>query len=374
MNFQSSNYLQINLSNSYTYAEYLDLINTPHFAELIKLDFQSIQTWQAADTFFQEHTQFIHPFTFTGKPITGIELWLNLLERLQQIDTTNYGRVHKGTPYYHAGIYSLFATKYTEAFEWFGYAFEQCIRTGRIPIPGTPSLWMLTFDTREGHAKKGKDYGTTQKLVSEIESVIQNIYLCDSRFMMTSNQLRGIVKSKIIISGSTRALRSAWANTLSIFMSHDNINKFIRIAPHQEEAQLSAHSTLSSLTLILETLIKQIPNYSSFHIRSDVQVGELMRNIIAPTYGYAYTSRTSVISGNIRKDYLTILNDIRTAENNGEDKLAISFSVAQRIRNQSHHMFNEEYISEETFENIYLRLVYCILSVIITFYAYCDPE
>lgn len=370
MVYQSSNYLANNLGTSFTSAEYLDLINTPQFAVLAIQDFQSIQTWQAADTFFQEHTAFIHPFAFSGRPIAGIELWLNLLERLHQIDPVDFNTVHKGTPYYHAGIYSLFATKFTEAFEWFGYAFEQDTRVGRIPSPGTPAQWILTFDTREGHSQIGMDYGNTQKLLTEIESIIQNIYLYDSRFVITSNSLRGVVKSKIIISGTTRSLRSAWADFLAILMSHNYSKKIIRISPNQQEAQLSAHNTLSRLTLILETLIKQIPNYSSYqNVNSESQLGSLLEHIIATKYGYTYNTRTkSIISASIRKNYSLILNDIKSAELS-EDKLAVSFSVAQRIRNNSHHMFNEEYINEETFENLYLRLVYCILSVIEKFYV-----
>lgn len=369
MNFQSSKYLKTNLETSYNAAEYLDLINTPEFTKLVKKDFQSIQTWEAANKFFEEHTTFIHPFPFRGRPIAGIELWLNLLERLLQIDPTNYERIHKGTPYYHAGIYSLFATKYTEAFEWFGYGFEQDIRIGRVPNPGTPSLWILTFDTREGHAQRGADYGNTQKLLTEIESLIQNIYLFDSRFTITPPSLRGIIKSKIIIDGATRALRSSWADFLAILMSHDYVKKIIRVSPNQEEAQLSAHNTLSRLTLILETLIKQIPNFSNYsNVNIKSQFGKLIENIIAPEYGYTYSGTKSVINTNIRKNYNEILNDIRTAEGSGEDKLAICFTVAQRIRNYSHHMFNEEYITEETFESLYLRLAYCILSIIVKFY------
>ena len=259
MIYQSSNYLRTNLDSSLNSAEYLDLVNSPQFADFVNQDFQTIQTWKASDTFFEEHTFFIHPFAFTGQSIAGIELWMSLLERLQQIDQSEFDRIHKGTPYYHAGIYSLFATKYTEAFEWFGYAFEQCIRTGRIPAPGTPSQWILTFDTREGHTERGADYGTTQKLLTEVEALIQNIYLHDSKFNITPRSLRGIIKSKIVVIDSTRTIRSAWSDFLAILMSHNYVKKIIRIAPNQEEAQLSAHNTLSRLTLILETLIKQIP-------------------------------------------------------------------------------------------------------------------
>ena len=367
MVYRSSNYLITKLGGSYTPGDYLDLIYTLQFSDLIEQDFQSIQTWQDADTFFEEHTSFIHPVAFTGRPVAGIELWLNLLERLQQIDAINYDRIHKGLPYYHAGIYSLFATKYTEAFEWFGYAFEQDIRTGRIPNPGTPSLWILTFDTRVGHLTQGADYGNTQKLLTEIESLIRNIYQHDS-FIITSQSLRGIVKSKIVTSGTTRALRSAWADFLALIMFHNYVKKIIRISPKQEEAQLSAHTALLRLTLILETLIKQVPDYSSYsNVDENSKLGDLFQHIIGPKYGYTYTSSNCFISSDIRKDYNLILNDIHSAESS-EAKLAVAFTVAQRIRNYSHHVFNKEYISEEIFENIYLRLVYCILSVIVKLY------
>lgn len=372
MTFHSTNYLQANLGQTYTTGQYLDMINTVQFADLIRMDFQSIQTWQAADTFFQEHTVFIHPFTFSGKPIAGIELWLHLLSRLQEIDSDNYNRIHKGTPYYHAGIYSIFATKFKEAFEWFCYAFEQDVRTERIPSPGTPSLWILTFDTREGHTDRGNDYGSAhygsaQKLLTEIESVIEKLYFYDSRFIINSNSLRGIVKSKTVTVEAPRALRSAWANLLAIFMMHDYVKRFIRISPNQEEAQLTAHETLSNLTLILETFIKLMPNFNSFHVSSDAQLRTLFEKIITQKYGFTYNN-DSFITTPISKNYSNILTEIHTAENAQEDKLAISFTVAQRIRNYSHHMFNNEYISEEVFENLYIRIVYSILSIITKLY------
>jgi hypothetical protein len=375
MTYQSSDYLKNNLGASYNANDYLSLINTPNFAHLITQDLQPIQTWQDADVFFQEHTVFIHPFAFTGQSIAGIELWLNLLERIKLIDSTNYDRIHKGTPYYHAGIYCLFATKYTEAFEWFGYAFDQCIGTGRIPDPGTPSQWMLTFDTSvhiiNGERRIAADYGTTQKLLNKIQTFLGNIHIYDSRFAVTSDVLRGIIKSKIITVGTTRPLRSAWGDFLSILMAHEYTKKIIRISPNQEEAQLSAHNTLSRLTLILETFIKQIPNFSSYsNVNPHSQLGDLLQHIISTTYGFTYNPATkSIITSAIRKDYSLILGDINAAESSSEDKLAISFTVAQRIRNNAHHMFNEEYITEETFENLYLRIVYCILSVIVKYYV-----
>jgi hypothetical protein len=132
---------------------------------------------------------------------------------------------------------------------------------------------------------------------------------------------------------------------------------------------LSAHNTLSRLTLILETLIKQIPNYSSYsNVNQNSQLGDLLQHIIASEYGFSYNSGNCFISNQIKKNYLHILNDIHSAESTN-DKLAVAFTVAQRIRNYSHHLFNSEYISEETFENIYLRIIYCILSIIIKFYV-----
>lgn len=54
LNFESSRYLMINLSNQqYTLDSYRDLINNPDFSDKVKRDLAIIKTWQAADRFLK---------------------------------------------------------------------------------------------------------------------------------------------------------------------------------------------------------------------------------------------------------------------------------------------------------------------------------
>ncbi len=360
-NFESSRYLGTNLlGRQYTIQDYKSLINTPEFAELIRKDFSLIQNWQAADKFFQEHTTFIINSFLSGRQTLGIEMWLSLLERIEQIDSGNYRKIHKGTAYYHAGVYSLFAGHYDKAFQWFEYAFEQDLRLQRSE---TPSVWILTFDIRENQLEKGNEYEYTKKLLCRIEQIEKEIILHDSRFSLTVDSLRGIVKSKIVCDLSFRSLRSALASLLASFLECEGTERFLKIAPNSNEAQVIVNNFLVNMTLILETFIKKSPKAQNIPLQKG-GIGELYQKVIAPNYNFNYTSDKCFLSNyQISKNYSNMLNEIRDAEQS-EDKLAVAFTVCQRVRNISHHIFNEAHINEELFRNLTLRMYYAIFSVI----------
>lgn len=360
-NFESSKFLGINLlGKTFTIDDYKSLINTPEFSNLIKKDFSLIKTWQAADSFFQEHTIFILNSFLSGKQTLGIEIWLSLLERIVQVDSREYNRVHKGTAYYHAGVYSLFSGHYGKAFQWFEYALEQDLKLQRNEAP---SIWILTFDTRENQPERGNEYEYTRRLLCKIQQIINEITLYDSRFSLTTDSLRGIIKSKIVNNSSSRSLRSAWASLLASFLEHNETERFLRISPNSNEAQVIINNFLVNLTLILETLIKNSPKATSVLLqRSDI--GELYQKIIAPNYNLIYTQNKCFLSNcEITKNYVNMLNEITQAELS-ENKIAVSFTLCQRVRNASHHIFNEDFINEELFRNLIRRIYYAIFSVI----------
>jgi hypothetical protein len=365
-NFESSKYLGINLlGKQYTIDDYKSLINSQKFAESVQNDFSLIENWQAADKFFQEHTIFIINSFLSGRQILGIEMWLSLLERIKQIDSNNYTKIHKGTAYYHAGVYSLFSGHYEKAFQWFEYALEQDLKLQRND---TPSVWILTFDARENQPERGTEYEYTQKLVCRIQQIINEIKIYDFRFDLTADSLRGIIKSKIVNNLSSRSLRSAWASLLANFLEYEEVELFLKISPNSQEAQAIVNNFLLELTLILETVIKKSQKVSIITLKRG-DIGELYKRIIAPIYNLIYNKDKCFLSNaQISKDYSKMLNEIKQAEVT-EDKLAVAFTVCQRVRNASHHIFNEDFINEELFRNLALRIYYAILSVIEKLYV-----
>ncbi len=364
-NFESTRFLEINLrGRNYTIDEYKSLINTSQFYNLVRKDFSFIEKYETADKFFQEHTLFIINSFLSGKQILGIEMWLSLLERMKKIDALNYNKIHKGTAFYHAGIYSLFANNFDKAFQWLEYALEEDIKTKRIPSPGTPAMWILTFDTREGEDLKGNDYGYAQKLLYEIKRFLDKIRIHDSRFNITGDLLRSIIISKIVTNNSPRPLRSAWAALLASFLEYNENERFLKISPQSKEAQFTVNNFLVNLTLILETLIKKSPKANNITLKRE-DINELYKKIIAPNYGF---TDKSFFQSQISKRYSCMLNEIEDADKK-EDKLAVSFITAQRIRNNSHHIFNEEFIDNILFENLCLRIYYAIFSVIEKLYS-----
>jgi len=360
-NFESSKYLGVNLLGiQYTIDDYKSIINFPKFAELVQKDFSLIQNWQSADKFFQEHTIFIINSFLSGRQTLGIEMWLSLLERIRQVNLEEYKRIHKGTAYFHAGVYSLFSGHYENAFQWFEYALEQDLKLQRNEAP---SVWILTFDTREKQPKRGNEYEYTRKLLCKIQQFINEIRIYDSRFNLTADSLRGIIKSKIVNNSYSRSLRSAWTSLLSSFLKYEETERFLRISPNSNESQVIVNSFLLNLTLALETFIKKSPRASSILLQKG-DIGELYQKVIAPNYGFTYTNNKGFISNcQINKNYFNMLNEISIAEQS-EDKLAVAFTVCQRVRNMSYHIFNEDFINEELFRNLTLRIYYAILSVI----------
>jgi hypothetical protein len=370
MNFESTKYLANNLGTSYAVPDYLRLIYEPLFESLIGNDLKAIKTTEAAGNFFGEHATFINAPQMINMPVAAIDLWLRLLERVEQGNPAIYSKIHKGTPYYHAGIYCLFATKYLEAFEWLGYAFEQDIKDGGSE---TPAIWLLSFDAREGQTTGGAEYGKTKILICELESVFKWINLHEPGFRYNVDTLRGIVKAKILIPSYTRSLLSAWSSLLTILLTHRDILRYLRIAPSAEEAQITVHNSLSNLTLIFETLIKENPTYKSSGLNENDQLGEILEKVICPAFSLSWdNTKKCLIQSSINKDYENILSEILVAENS-DNRVAVAFTVSQRVRNKAHHLYHEKYINEETFDCLYYRIVYAIMKVIFRFYGEAKP-
>lgn len=360
--YWSTTYIQTHLNSLFDFRQYLKIINNKDFEKLVKKDLRGKINWKKANQFFEEHTQFIDPLFFNENPEKASELWLSLLEIIAKA-SKNYGLMHKGTAYYHTGICSLFAQKHTEALQWLEYAYEEDLRLneqGKLP-KDYPAGWLLSLDSREKESVKGRDFEKTIELKRLIGLMLVEI---KSKFGETFpiSKFEKIAKDKILASNK-RALRSSWASFLASFWEFERLKRFLRISPQKAEAQFEVNNFLVNLTLILETLIP----YNTQN--SDITLGGLYKRIIGPNYQFTFTNREKVfLSKDFPRTYQKINANLRLIESR-ENKLAVAFTLAYRIRNKTHHMFNEEFISLSMFYKMATRTYYTIFKVLADFYS-----
>ena len=365
--YQTSQYIQRELDNIADFHSYQKLIKSEEFGKLLKDDLKSIlkrnsdrKSWEKANNFFEEHGQFIDPYFATKNPGKASELWLELLEIVTKADSKKYDSIHKGTAYYFAGIWSLFAEKYTEGLQWLEYAYEEDLRLNepRRPPEEYPAAWLLTLDLRENKSEKGNDFEKTRELVKLLDEIFNEI---NSEFKKSFRRmnLAKIAREKVLTSRK-RALRSSWASLLASIWDFKRLQRFLAISPQKTEAQFEVNNFLVNLTLVLETFIPR----HNLPEESDGTLAELYRYEIKEMYGFSYKNRNKVfLCQDFPNTYQGIGSKLKRIERQ-ENKLKVAFTLSFRIRNQTHHMFNEEFISLSLFKMVTIRVYYSIFSVL----------
>jgi len=343
--------------------KYLQFINTQDFKDEIAKDINIINNPMDSNLFFRNHADYIQRTIQTGQLNIGISLWLSFLESVQNVDSNKYYNMHKGVPYYHAGILSLLDYRYTEGFMWIDYALNQDIVVGTIETDEVPSKWILSFNPREGKGTQPNDFGVTRKIRDELQNNLANITAIDSTFSYSIEDFRDKILNSILTSSSKRAVRAAWSTLLSNLMSHKHIVRLLVVGPRNEEIQLTSHKSLLEMTLIFETLLKECPNATPCGVLPGDTLGRLISKIIPNKISGLVNKKNILIDHSLRKDFRVILNDIKSAERT-EDKRAVAITVSLHVRNHSHHLFNQEEITKEVYEALFTRISYAIILVL----------
>lgn len=364
----SSNLLIATLGTDFQLERYFALIQTQAFENEIKKDLELISNWQDADRFFEGHARFILSLNLYNQQGIGIEMWFNLLNRIYEISPQAYDRIHKGTAYYHAGIMSLLNYNYIEGFEWLDYAFEQDIPTERVGNEGCPAIWTLSFDPRLNKDTRPNDFGVTLSIRNKVNELLKKINSLESSFTLEESDLRNKINMSFLNTTSNRVIRASWVAFIGNIMNKERTIRYLNIAPKSGEIQLLAHKTLVDLTLILESLLKKSNCASSCGVIPTDTLGNLINKIVPNKYSAINLTHGKLITTTIHQNYSQIIEDINTAEAVPENKLAIAFTLSNKVRNHSHHLFNMEYISKEVLDSLFIRISYAILSVIVNLY------
>ena len=140
-------------------------------------------------------------------------------------------------------------------------------------------------------------------------------------------------------------------------MNQKEVLRYLRLGPKERCVQLTAHKSFVELTLILETLLKN--KYTG--PESNPTLYTYLTKLVIPKLFPNVSGK--LIKTKLSHDYTKILSDIQKAEQT-EDKLAVAYQLAYEVRNHSHHLFNEEEISDEVFNQIFLRLSYAIIMTV----------
>lgn len=361
----SFNAIKATLGKNFDVQQYFTLIDTQSFTNEIRKDMELISKNQLdPNSLFEEHAAYILRLNFEQKHKVGLQMWLSLLDKIKDADSQMYESMHKGTVFYHTGIMYLLNDRWLEGIEWLDYAFEQDTR-GRNGIIELPATWILSFDQRLGSQRRANDFGVSSKMERELTLLIDQINILDQNVHLNIIDFRNKIKTIFLDASINRPIRAAWCTLLANIMVKAQTMQYLRLGPHERCVQVTAHKSFVDLTLVLETLIahKYIgPNAAQ-------TLGKMLCNFIGPqlfnnnqVYNRA-SRRIEIIPEQLRHDYTTILADIHSAEKLN-DKLKVAYQLVYEVRNHSHHLFNEEQITESTFDAVFLRLCYAIVVTI----------
>lgn len=360
----SFNLIVSTLGKSFEIQQYFALINTESFRNEIKKDLQLIsKKVQNPDRFFEEHARYILNLNFEQRQKIGLEMWLSLLDIIKSVDEPIYKSMHKGTAFYHTGVMYLLNDRWIDGLEWLDYAFEQDTKNKTKGIVERPATWTLSFDPRTTEQKRPNDFGISNNVEEYMKELFKDINKIDSNFNTAIDDFRKKIKSTFLDASSNRSIRSAWCTFLGNLMNKKHILRYLRLGPKERCIQVTAHKSFVELTLILETLLQN--KYSGTN--SKPTLGTYMIEVVAKQVFSKNITKVELISGTLTPDYTKILPDIQKAEKtNG--KLEVAYQLAYEVRNHSHHLFNEEEISEDVFNQIFLRLSYAIIMTITILY------
>ena len=345
---------------------YSQVIESEEFRTALLKDLEQISAGiQSPDEFFEEHAKYVLSLIAQQRHKIALELWLNLLENIKIIDEKTYASMHKGTPFYFIGIIFILNDRWIDGLEWLDYAFEQDTRRSKQGIIELPATWTLSFDPRSTEIKRPNDAGISAEILKKMEDLFKDLSRFDSSFTLAISTFRNKIKSKFLNASSNRSIRSAWCTYVANLMGKSNILRCLHLGPDNRRIQVTAQKSFVELTLILESLLRE--KYAGS--RPNPTLANLLSELVGPKLFNKYDvydkniKRIKLISTILSRDYIKILTELRAAEDRNV-KLAVSYQLAYEVRNHSHHIFNEEKISAEIFDNIFLRLSHAIINTI----------
>jgi hypothetical protein len=344
----------------------LEIIGSKECKEIIKADLSRI--WEGSvnsDDFFGVWGSSIVPLNSQGKAEQGIMIWLKLLETIKEINPKKYENIHKGTAFYHLSVAHMFSGRWTEAFEWMDYAFEQDCKK-RSTLPESPALWFLSFDPREFKRIKPWDYDITRRMEICLENILKKIEGYDSSLNIDIGELRKKVKEKILFVNSplsSPSVRSAWSCFLGTLMHEKESSQFLNLGPKKNFAQIFIQRELLNLTLILETLLKKKYYSDNQNSEEKITLGILINKKPLKFLNELTQSISKISKDEITGNPLPSEEEISKLEKKYSKKTS-SFILAYTIRNEIHHGFQTEPLSAKQFDLISLRLNHAIFLVL----------
>ncbi len=363
MGLKSKDYLISKLGNNFPVIKYFEALETEQFKHYAEEDLLKINDASDGDYFFGHHASFIQNYSNSGQYWLGIEAWLSLLDIVKKINPNKYKIIHKGTPYYMAGIFCLLEKKYEEGLEFIDFALSQDFKIHRRKALTTPSgLYLLI-----AHPQCGNDSTQGEYLFNAINN-FGNFINKTYRIQLDIIKLMKIISKKVLLCRE-RARRSAWASLLSQILSFEGNARILRIAPLSKENQTLAHLSLVKMSLILETLLKKSPiskrtNSHKTLNGNTYSVYNHPKLTLDKIYYDLNIEVDSILESSLKTfDYKKINRLIRIEHVSSQKS---SFLISRFIRNNVNHTFQNTMISEKAYKKLFVTLfnsqLYCLQS------------
>jgi hypothetical protein len=353
----SIKFLKQNLSATFEILKYYDLIKSSDFKSLVGKDLENIRTTQEGNNFFVEHAGFIQGCHQIGRSGLGFFIWQKFLHVVSESKPELFKQIHKGTAYYHAGIFAIKDIRIMEGLEFIEYAITEDIKLGANQ---TPAGFLMALDPLH----RGNDQGVQDEIMKAFSLIIKR-YNQDYGRQLSLEQISIIVKSYFLEKG-VGARRAAWCNFIGIVNSIGHLIDSFKISPEAGEAQTSAKLILVRLCLSLETIMKNIPDTSGH----DIQDSDTLGDLLTKKLNYTREERK-----NIQELYLglkghkgdfskfgRVISDSLISER--EKDLALAWI----IRNNANHVFSNFFIDGRVFGQIATRISSAVLGVIDEYY------
>jgi hypothetical protein len=225
------------------------VIQSSTYRDALLEDFRKlpIDNPKLVDQFFSLHA---FPFIFAKSPAAHVEAWEYLLGLIQTEDDARYRQLHKGTPFYFAGMASYLARDFEKALFYMDAALEEDLRLHKDRWFSAPAGKFVLLDSDNPEQFARPLVFRTRALFDEVMTTVINL---GGRGLSVKT-----FGSKLVFPAMSNASekRSAVTGLISFLLEFPSRTKELSLAGTRTSTAEAFFLHLFKGTLLFETLLK----------------------------------------------------------------------------------------------------------------------
>lgn len=289
-------------------------------------------------------------------PFERLKMYEMQLKEIRDWDQTKYDYIHKGTPYYFAGVLAFDIEDFDRAVFYFDAALSEDIKnkpeTNVFHWTNSAAYGLYTLNDRYGNEIVDHPVSIIKTMLEESITKYNNDF---SSNLSLSDLITKFIKPNLKTSGYRVIIPSLY----TFISEHDQRKTQVKIRSTEGGTQEPFIVHLFKGCLLYESLLKQI-----FPQHLHQELGKLL-NIVQTDIGYCLTNKDLIgQTAQYSKDLKGVVTGV-LPHLDGATSTDRSITVTYRVRNIScHNIVWQEQFTPEIYEILYNSILMSILDLI----------